>query len=58
MEAVAQCVPSDLSDVEGMAALAVKTKADLVVVGPEGPLATSPPSVGPGPKCGGSKASI
>jgi phosphoribosylamine--glycine ligase len=37
--ALARCVPGSASDVEGTADLAVKEKVDLVVVGPEGPLA-------------------
>jgi phosphoribosylamine--glycine ligase len=37
--ALARCLPGNASDVEGTADLAVKEKVDLVVVGPEGPLA-------------------
>ncbi len=36
---LARCVPADTSDVDGTADLAVREKVDLVVVGPEGPLA-------------------
>ncbi len=39
MSQLAKCVPVDLSDVEATAKLALKEKADLVVVGPEDPLA-------------------
>ena len=39
MASLARCLPSDLTDLEGIAGLARKEKTDLVVVGPEGPLA-------------------
>lgn len=39
MESLAKCLPGDPSDVEGTADLAKSEKVDLVVVGPEGPLA-------------------
>ena len=38
MAAVARCVPVDITDNDAIAALAVETGADLVVVGPEAPL--------------------
>lgn len=37
--AVAKCIPADLSDIEGIVDLAAREKTDLVVPGPEGPLA-------------------
>jgi phosphoribosylamine--glycine ligase len=39
MASLARCVPARLDDVAGLAALAVQERADLVVVGPEAPLA-------------------
>jgi phosphoribosylamine--glycine ligase len=38
MAQLGECVPADLADVAGLAALAEKLKADLTVVGPEAPL--------------------
>lgn len=39
MAALARCVPARLDDAAALAALAVQERVDLVVVGPEGPLA-------------------
>ena len=38
MAQLGECVPVDLADIPGLAALAEKLKADLTVVGPEAPL--------------------
>ena len=38
MAALGECVPADVKDIAGLAALAEKLKADLTVVGPELPL--------------------
>ncbi|MFQ5663768.1 MAG: phosphoribosylamine--glycine ligase [Terriglobia bacterium] len=38
MAALGECVAADVKDVAGLAALAEKLRADLTVVGPEGPL--------------------
>jgi phosphoribosylamine--glycine ligase len=39
MEAIGECIPVPVSDIEGMVRLAVERQVDLVAVGPEDPLA-------------------